>query len=432
VTEAAPGRLLRHLRRRSDPEGSSTAAWASSNGSAGATPSVVPSNLGTGFDERVGEALRRQQPPGEDPDYDLVRDHFDIAHYLLQAPGVLENPDIDPVRHFLRQGPAARFTPEANFSTDSYLKRHPERRDGDLHPYAAWLKEGRAAGEIGEPVMGVEKLAAVLGLPVEEVVAHLAERRSDVHRRLHHGKLGEMFAKAVEVEPLIGDLWPEITRPRMMPIPWLVVADQLGALYSSQEALGFARARVVLVVDDPGEVLVTRVLRALQVEVEAHDIVVVTTAPGAVPTAETPAGVRRVDFAETAQGLGPLMTQQVLVELLRSLCVDSIVGIGSRLFLEALTPYGRALGASERIYLGFTGLRRGPLGQEVGASARYFYRHVELVEGVFVEARATAVRLIEDYQLPDAVAGSIRSVPDDRAMAALAHELLEEKSDDDG
>ncbi len=392
---------------------------------------MVPSNLGPAFDERVGEALRHQQPPGQDAEYDLVRDQFDIAHYLLQAPGVLDNPAVDPVRHFLRQGPAARFTPDPNFSTESYLKRHPRRRDGDLHPYAQWLSEGRAAGEVGEPVMGIEKLAKVLGLSSDEVVKQLAERRSDVHRRLHHGKLGEMFAKAAEVEPLVGDLWPEISRPRMMPIPWLVVADQLGALYSSQEALGFQRARIVLVVEDPGDSLVTRLLTGLLAEVEPHDVVVVTTAAGAVPEAATPPGVRRVDFAETAHGLGPLMSQQVLVELLRSLCVDAIVAVGSRLFLDALTPYGRALSASERVYLGFTGLRRGPLGQEIGPSVRYFYRHVELVDGVLVDAASTAVRLIEDYQLPDHVAAKVRSIADDGVLAGIVGKLLEARVDDD-
>jgi len=385
---------------------------------------VPPSNVSPAFDERVGEALRRQLPRGQDPDYDLVRDHFDVAHYLLQAPGVLEDRKVDPVRHFLRQGATSRFTPEPNFSTDSYLKRHPERRDGDAHPYAAWLREGREAGEIGEPVMGTEKLAKVLGKPHAEVVQHLAERRSDVHRRMLHGKLGEMFAKAVEVEPLVGDLWPEVARPRMMPIPWLVVADQLGALHASQEALGFARARVVLVVEDPADALAGRMLSAFQTELEADDIVVVTTGGAAALAAATPPGVRRVDLARTAQCLGPLMTQQVLVELLRSLCADAIVGIGSRVLLDALTPYGRALAASERIYLGFSGLRRGPLGQDVCTSARYFYRHVELVERVFVDEPATAVRLVEDYQLPDDIAAKVRSVSDDRVLADAVHRLL--------
>jgi hypothetical protein len=273
-------------------------------------------------------------------------------------------------------------------------------------------------------VMGIEKLAKVLDISKEEVADHLAERRSDVTERLHHGKLGEMFAKAVEVEPLIGDLWPEVTRPRMMPIPWLVVADQLGSLHACQEAVGFERARIALVIEDPADALVVRVLAGLQAQVAAHDIVVVTTAPGVAPSAATPSGVRRVDFADTARGVGPLMTQQVLVELLRSLCVDAIVGIGSRLFLDALTPYGRALRASERIYLGFSGMRRGPFGQEVGPAARYFYRHVELVDGVVVDAPATAVRLIEDYQLPDDVAVKIRSVADHRVLAEVVQRLL--------
>jgi len=391
---------------------------------------VEPSNLGPQVDERVGEALRRQPPRGQDPEYDLVRDHFDIAHYLLQAPGVMDDAAVDPVRHFLGQGPAARFNPEPNFSTESYLKRHPARRGGALHPYAAWLSEGRAAGEIGEPVMGIEKLAKVIGISPDEVAGHLADRRSDVHKRLHHGKLGEMFARAVEVEPLIGDLWPEIARPRMMPIPWLVVADQLGALHACQEALGFARARVVLVVEDPAHPLAVRLLRALQAEVEAHDVVVVTTATGTAPSAETPPGVRRVDFATSARGLGPLMAQQVLVELLRSLCVDAIVGIGSRLLLDALTPYGRALSSSERVYLGFAGLRRGRYGQEVGASVRYFYRHVELVDGVIADTASTAVRLVEDYQLPDDVAAKVRSVADDRVLAEMVGRLLEGRRDD--
>lgn len=435
MTEAAYGRIRRRLRRRSDrlgTHGDHAARTADGGATGGEQPTLIPTNLGPAFDERVAEAVSRQQPRGRDADYDLVRDNFDVAHYLLQAPGIIENPEIDPVRHFLRQGAAVKLTPDPNFSTDSYLKRHPERRDGDVNPYVAWLREGRAAGEVAEPVMGIEKLAGVLGLPVSEVAAHLAERRSDVHRRLHHGKLGEMFAKAVEVEPLVGDLWPEIARPRMMPIPWLVVADQLGALHSSQEAAGFARARVVLVVEDVEDPLVVRLLQALGTETDPSDLVVVSTAAAdpAIPAGSTPPGVRRVDFALTAQGLGPLMTQQVLVELLRSLCAEAIVGVGSRLFLDALTPYGRALRASERVFLGFSGLRRGPLGNPVGTSARYFYRHAELVDAVIVDSPETEDRLVEDYGLPKAIAGKIRAITDDESLTEIARELLWEVPDD--
>lgn len=430
MTEAAHGRIRRHLWRRSDRNG----VFAGDSGSNSTSPRspapAAPSNLGPAFDERVAEALRRQQPPGSDADYDLVRSHLDVAHYLLQAPDVLADPEVDPVRHFLDQGADAKLTPEPNFSTESYLKRHPERRAGRSHPYVAWLREGRAAGEIGEPVMGIQNLAKVLGTSREDVARNLSERRSDVQERLHHGKLGEMFAKAVEVEPLIGDLWPETARPRMMPIGWLVVADQLGALYASQEALGFRRARVVLVVGDPADPFVTRLLRGFLAEVPPDDVVIVSTTPGSATTGATPPDVRVVDFAETARRLGPLMAQHVLVELLRSLCAEVIVGVGSRVLLESLTPYGRALRQSERIYLGFTSPRRGHFGQEIGPARRFFYRHVDLVEGVLVDTAAMAVSLIEGYQLPDDTAAKVRSIADDRVLATMVDRML--RSRDDG
>ena len=49
---------------------------------------------------------------------------------------------------------------------------------------------------------------------------------------------------------------------------------------------------------------------------------------------------------------------------------------------------------------------------------------------MLVEAPATAVRLIEDYQLPDDIAAKIRSVADDRVLAEMVQRLLEERADD--
>ena len=109
MTEAAPGRLRRHLLRRNDRNGSSD-PWESSNGN-GSAPSVVPSNLGPAFDERVGQALRHQPPAGEDAEYDLVRDHFDIAHYLLQAPGVMDDPAYRPGAALPAPGPRGAVHP---------------------------------------------------------------------------------------------------------------------------------------------------------------------------------------------------------------------------------------------------------------------------------------------------------------------------------
>ena len=52
------------------------------------------------------------------------------------------------------------------------------------------------------------------------------------------------------------------------------------------------------------------------------------------------------------------------------------------------------------------------------------------LDGVLVDAPATAVRLVEDYQLPDDIAVKVRSVADDGVLAGIAHKLLEERADD--
>lgn len=384
-------------------------------GGAGQEP-PPPTNFGPSFDRAVADAVARMQPAGLDPTYDLVRDAFDVHHYLLQMIDKGEVPEVDLVRQFLDQGAAAKFSPDINFSMEAYLKRHPERRDGKVHPYVAWLTEGRDTGEVADPNMGVDRLAEVLGAPMEEVAAQLAASRSDVQHRVRHGKLGEMIRKAMDVEPLVGELWPETANPRMLPIPWLIVADQAVSLRALQAAAGFARAHVVVVVDDPTSELASLLIGAIAAEVDERGLLVLVTGEPAGPAWAAPAGVRLVNFAEGGHRLGPVIAQHVLVEFLRSLCADAIVGVGSGLLHETLTPYGRALCTSERVYLGFPPLTTGRFGQCVGTSSRYFYRQLEVVEGVFTLGAGDAARLTEDYQLPKDLAGKIYPLAGESAL----------------
>ena len=60
-----------------------------------------------------------------------------------------------------------------------------------------------------------------------------------------------MFARAAEVEPLIGDVWPETTQPMLPPLQSAATVDQVAAIHACQQAAGFARARLVLVISDP-------------------------------------------------------------------------------------------------------------------------------------------------------------------------------------
>lgn len=415
MTEASSGRQ-RHRRLRFERQGRERASPATDRAEGAEPAPTGPTNLGPLFDQAVADAVARQQPPGQDPVYDLVREAFDVDHYLLQLVGERKAPKVDVVRQFLNQGAAARFSPDINFSMEAYLKRHPERRDGDVHPFVAWLTEGRAAGEIADPTMGIDRLAEVLGTTPHDVASQMAASRSDVQHRLRHGKLGEMFAKAVEVEPLIGEVWTETANPRMMPIPWLMVADQAVALAALQSAAGNARAEMVMVVEDPDCPLAARLIEALAAEVGEQGLLVLVTGDACEAVSPMPAGVRVVRFSEAGGRLGPVISQHVLVEFLRSLWADAIVGIGSGLFHESLTPYGRALSDTERIFLGFPALETGIFGQETGTATRYFYRQLEVVEGVFTPDVEVASRLVHDYQLPKDLAGKIYSLEGEAAL----------------
>jgi hypothetical protein len=206
-------------------------------------------HLGPMMDDLVLRARRRMRI-GADPDDDLLYENFDVLHYLLASPRLMDRPRIDLIEHFQASGVEARLSPDPHFSMAAYLERHPERaKDPERSPYLAWLKEGRAAGEIADPAPGIEKLADVLGLEQQQLVDLVVERRRDLIERFRTGKLGEMFVKASEIEPLIGECWPEITRPKMVPLTTPLVVDEVAALHQAQAAAGFRPARLVLVIN---------------------------------------------------------------------------------------------------------------------------------------------------------------------------------------
>ena len=122
-------------------------------GKAGRVPdvSLERTTLGPDLDEAVLKA-KRQMRIGADRDYDLVYDNFDVMHYLLQTPRLIERPRLDLIEHFLETGVESMRSPDIHFSMSEYLARHPERAHGhERSPYLEWLKRGRAAGEIADP-----------------------------------------------------------------------------------------------------------------------------------------------------------------------------------------------------------------------------------------------------------------------------------------
>ncbi len=361
-------------------------------------------NVGPIMDAAVAKARRAMRPAGLNADYDLAYEHFDVMHFLLQARHLLST-DVDPLQHFLKKGPDALSSPEINFSMQSYLSRYPEKEGGPgRSPYLEWLKRGRDGGEIAEPAPGLEAMAPVLGMEPEELVKTLADIRLDLQARLRTGTLGAMFARAAEVEPLIGDVWTETTRPNIPPLVTPNIVDQVVAIHACQQAAGFASARLVLVASDPrwggGRRMEGHIAHALTGRIEAHDIVVIyTDKGGTAPPGRFPAGVREIDFAREVEGTDRLASHRTLVELIRSFHADAVVNINSRVLYEALTIYGKALAASERLFLMMFCNEQVATGSWVGVPLRFFYRCFDLVEGVLTDSAYLANWLRERHQL---------------------------------
>jgi glycosyltransferase involved in cell wall biosynthesis len=357
------------------------------------------------MDEAVVRAKRRMRI-GADPDYDLVYANFDVLHYLLQAPHLLDLPDVDLVEHFLENGLAKRLSPHPDFSMTEYIGRYPQQAESrrERSPYLTWLKHGKAAGEIADPAPRLGRAAHVLGLQQQEVAELLTERRRDLQQRFRTGRLGEMFARAAQIEPLIGATWTEIASPKLLPISRHPVVDEVFAIYRAHEAAGFRRARVVFVLGSAGGEGGRRMERHLAHALGAHldhdEIVVIRTDDSTkAPVHTLPDGVRQIDFARIARHLPEEQAQHALVMLLRTFHADAVVHVDSAMLYRALRSYGRALAATERLFLCFFGNEQTAMGTWQGWSLRYFYRTFDYVAGVITDSEHLARELIDTYRV---------------------------------
>jgi glycosyltransferase involved in cell wall biosynthesis len=362
-------------------------------------------NLGPVMDEAVLRAKRRMRI-GADPDYDLLFENFDVLHYLLQSPSLIDHPEVDLIEHFLENGRAKGLSPHPDFSMTEYVDRYPRKTSPQnvRNPFLFWLKNGRAAGDIADPAPRINRVAPVLGLRPEEVAELVAERRRDLQQRFRTGRLGEVFARAAEIEPLIGAAWTEIARPHLIPLSRRVVVDEICAIYQAQEAAGFRRARVVFVINRArwggGRRMEGHLAHALAAHVDPDEIVVIYTDDSTEsPTGRFPAGVRQVDFARLARDLPKDQAEHALTMLLRTFRADAIVNVNSRMLYHAMGSYGRALAATERLFLCYFCNEQTAMGTWVGLPLRFFYRTFDHVAGVITDSEYLAGQLTKTYKV---------------------------------
>ena len=384
-------------------------------------------HLGPMLDAAVLNA-EQQMRVGADADYDLVQQHFDARHYLLQAPRLLERPRLDLVRNFLRAPLSENRSPDPHFSLAHYLEHQPQHRQGrERHPYLEWLKRGRAAGELADPSPAIPEMARILGMEQSEVVGRLVARRQDLIDRLLTGELGEMYERAGRLEPLVARADVRFTRPRMLPFGDPTALKQVALIHAAQEAAGFRRARLVIVVNRPrwggGRRMEGHLAHALADRMPAEEIVVVySDHGGSAPPGRFPEGVRELDFASLVGELEPEAAQHALVVLLRTFHADAIVNINSPMLYGAMRTLGKALTASERLFLCFFCSEQIPTGAWTGWTMRYFYRLFEQVEGVIADSHDLAEDLISFHHIPPSQRDRLHvfSAPVDPGLPAVS------------
>jgi glycosyltransferase involved in cell wall biosynthesis len=369
-------------------------------------PQVVAeqTNLGPEMDELVAELRSRQKPVGVDSDYDLLRDNFDHLNFALQALAKSRITSNDPISVYLRNGAEALNNADINFSMARYLARYPEKLESREHPYLAWLKHGKDAGEIADPAPEIERMTGILGLSANELVDALVERRTNLQERLRTGKLGEMLGRAAEIDPLVADVWPESSRPFLVPMTSEITVMQMAALHASQVEAGFSRARVLLVVQSArwgrGRRMDGHLAHALAGRVAPEEIVVIyTDEGGTAPLGRFPDGVREVDFASHTADMDTAWQEHTLVMLLRSFQADSIVNINSGTFHRAMRTYGSALAATERLFPIFFSNEQSEIGNWCGWSSSQFYRLFDQVTNIITDSEHLAQWFDDIYQL---------------------------------
>lgn len=382
----------------------------------GPKPPVEPetTHYGPRIDALVERLRRLQRHTGVNPDYDELREHFDHYHYVLQAWEL--DPDIDPIRRFLRAGADAKNMPDPNFSMTKYLRRYPERREGsERSPYLEWLRHGKELGEIADPADGIEVLAPVLGLEPQEVLDEVVALRTDMFQRLRTGTLGEMYAKAIELEPLIAETVRDTARGvAQLPLRNESVAGAVAAIQAAHKAAAYRRARVLFVVDGPashGRTIEDELVKAMAETVSPEEVVVIYTDQGGTARpGRFPSGVREVDFATSLERVGPMDSEMALVSLVRSFRSEAVVVVDSELMHRSLQPYGKALAHSERVFLCYGTKGSRPTSAE-GWASRTFYSSTDVVEGYLTDSERYRDEVSEHFLLDADDQARIRLLP---------------------
>lgn len=372
------------------------------------TPKLQTKHYGKVLTDRVKTAEMAIKHDDVSAEYATVRDNMDVLSYMLRRADMFRATKMDLVSHFIRAGSREGRNPTSYFSTSHYLARYPEIQNIEQNSFAHWLDVGRAKGEIVYPIDQFVALAKILGQDPAELQEELIHVHSSVQDRLENGVLGEMVAKAAELDPLIAHSWPAALKVKIAPFHSNDIVARIVALNKLQKDADFKRAKYVIVLNRPrwggGKRMEGYIAAALEKLCKSpSEILVITTESSGTHAKDKFApGIRVMDFSEAASRLGDSNKQRVLAEFLRSLRPDSVININSQTMWDTLGSYGPALRASFKLVNCMFCNEQTKEGFWTGYPVKRFYRTFDLSGSFGVDSDHLAQELIERHLIPDA------------------------------
>lgn len=342
------------------------------------------------------------------PAYEEVERLMDLPFYLQRYTDLV-HANLNPVLHYLAHGRRERRQLWPNFIPSFYIANNPgidkDTRDVHVHYLEEGRKQGLATSNYSIGSEAFEQYCSAFGLESKAVEHAQRAKLISLRNRLDSGKLGEMVAKAVQIEPLISQGWLASLSPGISPFRSETILQFMTAMRRMHTEADFRPAKAVVVIPwchFSGAVRVAGYLANALARIHApRDIVIIQTETSEMDFPDWfPAGARHVDFAMHAQELKGDARHRLLVSFLRSLQPTGIFNVNSMTFWGALGAYGVPLSCCTDIFSYLFCSEIDEYGNIAGYPIRTFQPAFNVHKRFFTDSNFLRDQLNERFHLP--------------------------------
>lgn len=321
---------------------------------------------------------------------EAIRQDFDVEYYVKEYQDLHLRPGYSPIEHFVKFGAREKRNPAPYFNTRFYTQEYPEVEASGVNPFLHYITEGRKKGYHPQAEDALFHMVYKDHREqLEDIKDQIELRKNDLSARIANGKLGEMVAKAAELDPLV--MWPDHSNAKIN-LPPLNDAGIIIAMLELQAFAEYRSAKAAVLIPHCRMSGAARVAGALVKSLAhlygAEHIVVVRTDLDVMEHPEWfPDDVRHINFAHAKRHVDNARHDQLLANFLRSMSPVNIFNVNSRLYWDTHQAYGQALSKSFDIYSYLFCHELDAKGNAFGYPVEYFYKSYSSLTGVITDSK---------------------------------------------